>query len=76
VSQARSAAEAGVAVLECGSNTVDASDFGPSAPAALDASRFKLAGRMTNDLFACPEVEGDTNIHGALGSPIEAAPPA
>lgn len=41
-------------------------NFGPMAPAGLDASRFKLTGHMKQDLFAWPEVEGDTNIHGPL----------
>jgi len=102
VSQAKSAAEAGVAVLDAGGNAIDAAaatalalatvepwnsglggigfalvhragqpraevvDFGPAAPRGLDPSRFKLTGRMKQDLFAWPEVEGDTNIHGPL----------
>jgi gamma-glutamyltranspeptidase/glutathione hydrolase len=41
-------------------------DFGPVAPRGLDPSRFPLTGRMKQDLFAWPEVEGDRNIHGPL----------
>jgi gamma-glutamyltranspeptidase/glutathione hydrolase len=41
-------------------------DFGPTAPAGLDTTRFKLTGRIAADLFAWPEVEGDANIHGPL----------
>src|SRR5262245_40557988 len=91
VAQSKSAAEAGVAVLDAGGNAVDAAvatalaltavepwntglggighalvhhagqacaewvDFGPMAPAWLDATRFKLTGRVAADLFAWPE---------------------
>jgi len=41
-------------------------DFGPVAPQRLDPSAFRLTGRMKQDLFAWPEVEGDRNIHGPL----------
>jgi gamma-glutamyltranspeptidase / glutathione hydrolase len=106
VSQAKGAAEAGVAVLDAGGNAIDAAvatalalathepwnsglggigfalvhragqkraevvDFGPRAPAATDPARYKLTGRMTADLFAWPEVEGDINIHGPLSVAI------
>jgi len=109
VSQARSAAQAGVAVLDAGGNAVDAAvatalalstaepwnsglggigfalvhragepraqvvDFGPRAPAATDPARYRLTGRMTTDLFAWPEVEGDINIHGPLSVAIPSA---
>jgi gamma-glutamyltranspeptidase / glutathione hydrolase len=109
VSQSKSAAEAGVAVLDAGGNAVDAAvatalalatlepwnsglggighavihragephaetvDFGPTAPAGLDPSRFTLTGRMATDLFAWPGVEGDTNIHGPLSFVIPSA---
>ncbi|MGD0432025.1 MAG: gamma-glutamyltransferase, partial [Acetobacteraceae bacterium] len=97
VSQARAAAEAGVAVLDAGGNAIDAAvatalalpavepwnsglggigfalvhragqpradvvDFGPVAPRGLNPSAFKLTGRMKNDFFSWPEVEGDAN---------------
>lgn len=108
-SQAREAAEAGVAMLDEGGNAVDAAvacafaltavepwnsglggiglavvhpdsasrahvvDFGPRAPAALEPSKFRLTGRMRQDLFAWPEVEHDANIHGALSFVIPSA---
>jgi len=109
VSQARSAAQAGVAVLDAGGNAIDAAvatalalstvepwnsglggigfalvhragepraqvvDFGPRAPAVTDPARYRLTGRMTTDLFAWPEVEGDINIHGPLSVAIPSA---
>lgn len=109
VSQAKGAAEAGVAILDAGGNAMDAAvatalalatcepwnsglggigfalvhragqkraevvDFGPRAPAATDPRRYKLTGRMTTDLFAWPEVEGDINIHGPLSVGIPAS---
>jgi gamma-glutamyltranspeptidase/glutathione hydrolase len=39
---------------------------GPVSPAALDPSAFPMTGRMKQDLFSWPEVEGDRNIHGPL----------
>ncbi|MDO9502109.1 gamma-glutamyltransferase [Falsiroseomonas sp.] len=41
-------------------------DFGPVSPAALNARDFPTTGRMKQDLFSWPEVEGDRNIHGAM----------
>ena len=40
------------------------------ARAALNPVAFKLTGRMKQDLFAWPEVEGDANIHGPLSFAI------
>jgi len=106
VSQVRSAAEAGVAILDAGGNAIDAAvatalalatvepwnsglggigfalvhragqpraevvDFGPVAPLGLNPAAFKLTGRMKQDLFSWPEVEGDANIHGPLSFAI------
>ena len=109
VAQSKSAAEAGIAVLDAGGNAIDAAvatalalaavepwnsglggighavvhragqpraeaiDFGPTAPAALDAACFKLTGGVAADLFGWPEVEGDANIHGPLSFVIPSA---
>jgi gamma-glutamyltranspeptidase/glutathione hydrolase len=106
VSQAKAAAEAGVAILEAGGNAIDAAvgaalalatvepwnsglggigftlvhragepkaevvDFGPVAPRKLSPASFRLTGRMSQDLFRWPEVEGDANIHGPLSGAI------
>ena len=51
-------------------NAAETFDFGPVAPAGLDASAFPLTGRVTRDLFTWPEVEGDRNIHGPLSCVI------
>lgn len=48
-------------------------DFGPVAPRGLNPSVFKLTGRMKQDLFTWPEVEGDANIHGPLSFAIPSA---
>lgn len=48
-------------------------DFGPVSPGALDAAAFPMTGRMKQDLFAWPEVEGDRNIHGPLSFVIPSA---
>lgn len=57
-------------VHRAGQKTAEVVDFGPVAPRGLDPSAFKLTGRMVQDLFAWPEVEGDTNIHGPLSFAI------
>src|SRR5215208_1495123 len=48
-------------------------DFGPVAPGALEPGAFPLTGRMKQDLFVWPEVEGDRNIHGPLSFVIPSA---
>ncbi|WP_237214097.1 gamma-glutamyltransferase [Falsiroseomonas oryziterrae] len=48
-------------------------DFGPVSPGRLDPAAFPMTGRMKQDLFAWPEVEGDRNIHGPLSFAIPSA---
>jgi gamma-glutamyltranspeptidase/glutathione hydrolase len=60
-------------VHRAGQTRAEAVDFGPTAPAALDAKRFKLTGRIAADLFAWPEVEDDANVHGPLSFVIPSA---
>ncbi|WP_270934117.1 gamma-glutamyltransferase [Falsiroseomonas oryzae] len=48
-------------------------DFGPVSPGALDPAAFPMTGRMKQDLFSWPEVEGDRNIHGPLSFVIPSA---
>jgi gamma-glutamyltranspeptidase/glutathione hydrolase len=60
-------------VMKPGMTVGETFDFGPVAPAGLDSSAFPLTGRMKQDLFSWPEVEGDRNIHGPLSFVIPAA---
>ena len=60
-------------VHRAGQKRAEVVDFGPRAPAATDPATYKLTGRMTTDLFAWPEVEGDINIHGPLSVAIPAS---
>lgn len=53
-------------IHRAGSPTAELLDFGPVAPAASNPADYPLTGRMKQDLFAWPEVEGDRNIHGPL----------
>ncbi len=55
------------------SGAVETLDFGPVAPRALDPRAFPLTGRLKQDLFAWPEVEGDANIHGARSFVVPSA---
>ncbi|MCW3474225.1 gamma-glutamyltransferase [Limobrevibacterium gyesilva] len=57
-------------VHRAGQKNAEVVDFGPMAPHRLSPANFKLTGRMTTDLFAWPEVEGDANIHGPLSFAI------
>jgi gamma-glutamyltranspeptidase/glutathione hydrolase len=57
-------------VHRAGQSAAETVDFGPVAPAGLRPDAFKLTGRMKQDLFAWPEVEGDANIHGPLSFAI------
>jgi gamma-glutamyltranspeptidase / glutathione hydrolase len=60
-------------VHPAGATRAEAIDFGPTAPAALDPAHFALTGRMASDLFAWPEVVGDSNIHGPRSFVIPSA---
>jgi gamma-glutamyltranspeptidase/glutathione hydrolase len=60
-------------VMAPGMATGETFDFGPVAPAGLDPSAFPLTGRMKQDLFPWPEVEGDRNVHGPLSFVIPSA---
>ena len=53
-------------VHRAGQPAAEVVDFGPVAPAGLRPDAFRLTGRMKQDLFSWPEVEGDANIHGPL----------
>jgi gamma-glutamyltranspeptidase/glutathione hydrolase len=53
-------------VHRAGQPRAEVVDFGPRAPAGLQADRFKLTGKTASDLFGWPEVEGDANVHGPL----------
>ncbi len=60
-------------VHRAGQPEAEVVDFGPVAPAGLRPDAFKLTGRMKQDLFAWPEVEGDANIHGPLSFAVPSA---
>ncbi len=60
-------------VHKAGQPRAELLDFGPVAPAASDPSAFPMTGRMKQDLFSWPEVEGDRNIHGPLSMVIPSA---
>jgi gamma-glutamyltranspeptidase/glutathione hydrolase len=60
-------------VMRAGQSAAETLDFGPVAPRGLDPTAFPLTGRMRQDLFAWPEVEGDRNIHGPLSFVIPSA---
>ena len=60
-------------VHRAGQPQAETVDFGPAAPAGIDPALFRLTGRMKQDLFSWPEVEGDANIHGSLSFAIPSA---
>ncbi len=60
-------------VQPAGAADASAVDFGPVAPRGLDPSHFRLTGRMTQDLFPWPEVEGDANSQGPLSFVVPSA---
>jgi len=60
-------------VHRAGQAKADVVDFGPVAPRDADPARYRLTGKMKNDLFPWPEVEGDINVHGPLSVVIPSA---
>ncbi len=60
-------------VHRAGQARAEVVDFGPVAPRALTPDRFRLTGRMKQELFSWPEVERDANIHGPLSFAIPSA---
>jgi gamma-glutamyltranspeptidase/glutathione hydrolase len=60
-------------VHRAGQSAAETVDFGPVAPVGLKPDLFRLTGRMKQDLFAWPEVEGDANIHGPLSFVVPSA---
>jgi gamma-glutamyltranspeptidase/glutathione hydrolase len=57
-------------VHQAGKPEAEVVDFGPVSPAATDPADYPTTGKMKQDLFAWPEVEGDRNIHGPLSFAI------
>ena len=53
-------------VLKAGETRAQVVDFGPVAPRRADPADYPLTGKMKQDFFTWPEVEGDRNIHGPL----------
>ncbi len=60
-------------VHRAGQPRAEVVDFGPVAPRDVDPARYRLTGRMKQDLFPWPEVEGDINVHGPLSVVIPSA---
>ena len=60
-------------VHRAGQSAAETVDFGPVSPVGLKPDAFRLTGRMKQDLFAWPEVEGDANIHGPLSFAVPSA---
>lgn len=52
---------------------VEMLDFGPVSPAALAPEHFPTTGRLSADIFAWPEVEGNANVNGSLSFCIPSA---
>ena len=59
-------------VHRAGQPRAEAVDFGPTAPGALDPSRFRLTGRDDRPVRLAGG-RGDTNIHGPLSFAIHSA---
>src|SRR5204862_973938 len=60
-------------VTPAGSSRAEVVDFGPIAPAELDAADYPLTGETITELFTWPRVEGDRNMHGAGSFAIPSA---
>lgn len=63
----------GYAQVAAPGSTAETFAFGPVSPAGLNAKDFPTTGRMKQDLFSWPEVEGDRNIHGPMSFCIPSA---
>lgn len=63
----------GFAQVAGGASPGETFDFGPVSPARLDPSAYPMTGRMKQDLFTWPEVEGDRNVHGPMSALIPSA---
>ncbi len=60
-------------VHRAGQPIAEVVDFGPVSPRNLTTANFRLTGRMSEQGFRWPEVEGDTNIHGPLAVAVPSA---
>ena len=60
-------------VHRAGQARAEVVDFGPVSPRNLTTANFRLTGRLSEQGFRWPEVEGDANIHGPLSVAVPSA---